>query len=97
MSGGIGYVVDLDPARVNPEMVDLDPLGPDDEDLVRSLLARHAEETDSPVAAALLEAWDPGRLTKVMPRDYKRVLAARAEAQARGVDPLVAVMGGING
>jgi glutamate synthase (NADPH/NADH) large chain len=97
MSGGVGYVVDLDPARVNPEMVDLDPLEPEDEDLLRALLARHAEETESPLAAALLAGWDPARFTKVMPRDYKRVLAARAEALARGVDPLVAVMGGING
>ena len=32
-----------------------------------------------------------------MPKDYKRVLRLRAEAQEKGMDPMVAVMGGING
>ncbi|GAB3491724.1 glutamate synthase large subunit [Nocardiopsis coralliicola] len=93
MSGGTAYVLDLDPGRVNGEMVDLDPLDGQDSALLTDVLTRHAEETGSEVARALLA--DPGRaarFTKVMPRDFKRVLAARAEAEANGTDVDQAVM-----
>ena len=46
------YVLDLDPARVNTEMVELTALGEDDVTVVRDLVARHRDETDSAVAAA---------------------------------------------
>ena len=74
MSGGIAYVLDLDPASCNTELVGLEELGPDDVDTVRALLAEHAERTESPVAAALLAEWQPGRFVKVLPHDYKRAL-----------------------
>ncbi|MGA0210096.1 MAG: glutamate synthase-related protein, partial [Candidatus Nanopelagicales bacterium] len=99
MSGGIAYVLDLPVARVNPEMVDLDPLSADDLDELRALITRHVEETDSSMGAALLADWEgaSGRFTKVMPQDFKRVLRLREEALARGEDPVVAVMGGPRG
>jgi len=73
MSGGIAYVVDLDVANVNREMVDLDPLDDGDKETLRQMLTEHAQETGSPVAERLLGELE--RFTKVMPRDYKRVLA----------------------
>ena len=79
MSGGTAYVVDLDPAKVNTEMVDLDPLDEGDLETLREMLTNHVNETGSPVAAALLE--QPERFTKVMPRDYKRVLAEMAQIE----------------
>ena len=99
MSGGIGYVLDLPISRVNPEMVDLDPLDAADLEQVQSLIMRHAEETDSAAAAALLADWQAAerRFTKVMPRDFKRVLRLREQALARGEDPILAVMGGHDG
>ena len=99
MSGGIGYILDLNVSRVNPEMVDLDPLSAQDEDELRSLIQRHVEETGSAVGARLLEDWAHSRqrFTKVMPQDFKRVLRLREEAIARGEDPVLAVMGGGNG
>jgi glutamate synthase (NADPH/NADH) large chain len=51
-------------------------------------VARHHEETGSTVAEELLADW-PGtvaRLTEVMPRDYRRVLEARADALRDGLD-----------
>ena len=44
--------------------------------------------------AALLADWEATlrRFTKVMPRDYKRVLAAQAEAARRGLDLDATVM-----
>ena len=99
MSGGVAYVLDLDPGKVNPEMVDLDPLSAEDIGRLQGLLRRHAEETESERAAELLADWPAAarRFTTVMPKDYKRVLRLRAEAEEKGMDPLVAVMGGING
>ena len=76
MSGGTAYVVDLDPRKVNTELVELEELDDGDRETLRQLLSEHAQETGSPVAAALLE--DLQRFTKVMPRDYKRVLAELA-------------------
>ncbi|WP_018681154.1 glutamate synthase large subunit [Actinokineospora enzanensis] len=99
MSGGVAYVLDLNPARVNPEMVDLDPLTAEDNDLLRGIVAKHAAETDSAVAQALLADWDNevSRFTKVMPTDYKRVLAARAAAEAEGRDIDQAIMEAAHG
>ncbi|MDP9397625.1 MAG: glutamate synthase large subunit [Actinomycetota bacterium] len=99
MSGGVAYVLDLDVRQVNAEMVDLDPLEPDDAAELRLLLHRHLAETESPVAARLLANWaaSAARFTKVIPRDYKRVLAACAAAQASGRDVDVAVMEAAHG
>jgi glutamate synthase (NADPH/NADH) large chain len=88
MSGGIGYFLDLDESRLNTELVD--PLGPTDADLelLKSLISRHGEETGSAVAAGLLADWDSAtvRFTKVLPRDYARVIAARELAESEGLD-----------
>ena len=99
MSGGIAYVLDLDPERVNTEMIDLDSLGTEDYERLQGVLARHAEETDSSVARALLADWPASarRFTLIMPRDYKRVLRLAAEAEQKGQDPMLAIMGGLNG
>ena len=99
MSGGTAFVLDLDPARVNPEMVDLDPVTDADADVLHDLVRRHAEETDSQRAFELLGDWGDsrGRFTKVMPKDFKRVMRLRMEAEQKGLDPMVAVMGGGNG
>ncbi|NHA67227.1 glutamate synthase large subunit [Phycicoccus flavus] len=89
MSGGVAYVLDLDPARVNPELVDLRPLRPDDELAVHDLLERHQRWTDSAVAARLLADWGSARsaFTLVLPRQYQRVLDVRAAAETEGLDP----------
>jgi glutamate synthase (NADPH/NADH) large chain len=94
MSGGIAYVLDLAPERVNGEMVDLDPLSADDHAFLREIVQRHLDETGSAVAEKLLAHWDTSveRFGKVMPRDYKRVLQARARAEAEGRDVDEAVM-----
>jgi len=96
MSGGIAYVYDPERTfgqRVNLELVDVEPLDPEDSFMVRTLVERHGVETESAVAARLLEKWDSEVLefVKVMPRDYRRILEAtrQAEAQGRSVDEAV--------
>jgi glutamate synthase (NADPH/NADH) large chain len=99
MSGGIAYFLDLDAGRVNGEMVDLEELADDDRDFLREVVARHQQETDSAVASALLADWDRsvGRFSKVMPRDYKRVLAAAKAAEEAGQDVNEAIMAAAHG
>ena len=88
MSGGVAYVMDLRDIRINQQMVELEPLDDEDRDVLRLLVTRHAQETGSTVAKALLTDWAVGvqRFTKVMPTDYQRVLLARAEALEAGLD-----------
>jgi glutamate synthase (NADPH/NADH) large chain len=88
MSGGTAYVLDLHRSRVNAEMVDLEDLDEEDVDLLHHLVDRHTELTGSAVGAALLRDWRAAaaRFTKVMPRDYKNVLDARASALEAGFD-----------
>jgi len=94
MSGGIAYVLDLDPGRVNRELVDLEPLDEDDQDFLAAIVQRHHEETESAVAADLLADWTHAltRFAKIMPRDYKRVLEASLRAERDGIDLLDTIM-----
>jgi glutamate synthase (NADPH/NADH) large chain len=99
MSGGIAYVLDLDRGKVNGEMVDVEALGDDDREFLRNIVGRHQAETESVVAAGLLADWDSsvGRFTKVMPRDYKRVLEAAKAAEEAGQDVDEAIMAASRG
>ncbi len=105
MSGGMAYVYDPDrvmPTRLNTEMVDLDAFeefDADDLTWLRDILAAHVEATDSVPAQAILADWanHSRHFVKVMPRDYRRVLTAVAEAEASGVDPNEAIMAAAHG
>ncbi len=99
MSGGVAYVLDLPTQRINPEMVDLDPLDDQDRAFLADAVARHYAETGSAVAYALLADWDTAvdRFGKVMPKDFKRVLAAQAAAQRDGRNVDEAIMEAAHG
>jgi glutamate synthase (ferredoxin) len=98
MSGGLAFV--LDEAgdfrrRCNLGMVDLEALvDTEDVELVKDLLARHIRFTQSPVAARLLVDWERSRqkFVKVIPQDFKRVMAAIKKAQETGMSVDDAVM-----
>ncbi|GAB3717095.1 glutamate synthase large subunit [Nocardiopsis nanhaiensis] len=94
MSGGIAYVLDLDGDHVNGEMVNIEELTTEDREFLTDVLTRHQAATGSTVAERLLAQGDKGldRISKVMPRDYKRVLLAQAEAEREGRDVNEAVM-----
>ncbi|MGQ0777749.1 MAG: glutamate synthase large subunit [Pseudonocardiales bacterium] len=104
MSGGVAYVLDLatDPRqgrRINQEMVDLELPDDDDRAFLVDVVARHHAETGSAVARGLLADWDAvvDRFGKVMPKDFKRVLAAQAEAMRDGRDVNAAIMEAAHG
>jgi glutamate synthase (ferredoxin) len=85
MSGGIAYVLDQDgdfPQRCNLEMVDLETLeDAQEEEFVKDLIIRHAQLTNSARAQQVLDNWAQVRqkLVKIMPLDYRRVLAEKKE------------------
>jgi glutamate synthase (NADPH/NADH) large chain len=93
MSGGRAFVLDLDRAHVNSEMVDILAVPQDQVTILKNNLSRFFAETGSEVTGALLKDWEKNlsRISLVMPRDYARVLAAmeRAEREGLPVDELV--------
>jgi glutamate synthase (ferredoxin) len=83
--------------RCNQEMVELETLiAPEDIENVRSLLRRHVRYTNSGRAVRLLADWqeESARFVKVIPRDYKRVLAAESRARAENREPAFAELVG---
>jgi glutamate synthase (NADPH/NADH) large chain len=82
MSGGVAYVYDKENTfspRLNREMVELEVLENDDLDILKQLVLNHYFYTKSPFAGELLDHWSTEMLhfKKVMPADYKKVLANR--------------------
>jgi glutamate synthase (NADPH) large chain len=91
MSGGIAYV--LDPhgrfaPLCNTEMVELERLeSPDEIDALRRMIQRHVRYTGSTVGGRVLDSWPVSatHFVKVMPTDYKRVLAAHVPVATRAM------------
>jgi glutamate synthase domain-containing protein 2/glutamate synthase domain-containing protein 3 len=87
MSGGIAYVLDTDgsfPSRVNLETVDLDPLTDEDLEVIQRLVRNHFRYTRSEKADEVLRKWETLArcFVKVFPKDYKRALAERIDAES---------------
>ncbi len=87
MSGGVAWILDVNEGRVNREFVELGPVVGEAAVQLETAVRRHFEETESTVAEGLLKDWASSlsRFTEVMPRDFKRVLAAQAEALEEGL------------
>ena len=94
MSGGIAFVLGLDPSMVNTEMVQLQRLELEDFTWLREVVARHARLTGSTLASSVLSDWPrrSAQFTKIMPTDYQRVLTATRMAKAEGRDVDTAIM-----
>jgi glutamate synthase (ferredoxin) len=98
MSGGVAYLFDEhgDAARnINLQMVALEKIDSAAEAVaLRVLVERHHAYTGSPKAARLLENWETtlAKFVRVMPKDYKRMLACIERAEAQGLTGDEAVM-----
>jgi glutamate synthase (NADPH/NADH) large chain len=98
MSGGIAYVLDEGGGFekvLNREMVGMERVtDPAELARVRELVERHVKHTGSARGRLVLDAWPElsGRLVKVVPHDYRRVLDAQARMRARGLSPEEAEM-----
>jgi glutamate synthase (NADPH/NADH) large chain len=102
MSGGLAHVYDpygLLASNYNNGDVDLEPLSPEDRIWLEDRIHRHAAETGSAVAAAVLADWVAAseQFVTVMPLDYRRVLAATEAAVAEGRPVEDAVMEAAHG
>jgi glutamate synthase (NADPH/NADH) large chain len=102
MSGGVAYVYDPDeelPDNLNTEMVDVETLDEDDVDFLRGIVQAHVDATDSAVGQRILADWhgQQRHFIKVMPRDYKKVLQAIAQAERDGTDVGKAIMAAAHG
>jgi glutamate synthase (NADPH/NADH) large chain len=88
MSGGVAWVLDLVPGRVNPELVELGPVTGQAAVDLEQLVRAHLEETGSTVAEELLADWGASltRFTEIMPTDYRKSLEAKAKAEEAGLD-----------
>jgi glutamate synthase (ferredoxin) len=99
MSGGVAYVLDEDggftAGRVNNQMVEVGGVDdPAEAEALRALIARHVEATGSTHAQRLLDEWPRtlARFARVIPKDYKRVLACLQRAHDQGLSGDEAVM-----
>jgi glutamate synthase (NADPH) large chain len=101
MSGGVAFVYDPASAlgdNLNAEMVDLDAMDDDDINWLHGMIQAHVDATDSAVGQRVLTDWENElkNFVKVMPRDFKRVLQAIAEAERTGSDVDTAIMAAAN-
>jgi glutamate synthase (NADPH/NADH) large chain len=87
MSGGRAFVLDINPAHVNMDMVDVLAVPSDQSEELRAIITNFALQTDSMIATQLLDDWKNSlrRISLVMPRDYARVLEAMARATREGL------------
>ncbi|MEI6217230.1 MAG: glutamate synthase subunit alpha, partial [Actinomycetes bacterium] len=94
MSGGRAFVLDLDPAKVNGDMVDILAVPTDQLGALKTIISDFATNTDSQIAKELLVDWEVAvtRISLVMPRDYARVLEAMARATREGLPVNALVM-----
>jgi glutamate synthase (ferredoxin) len=98
MSGGVAYVMDESgefAQGVNPQMVGVEKLeDPGEIAAVRALVQKHLDHTKSSRALHILADWDTclPKFVKVMPRDYKRMLACIERAKAQGLTGDEAIM-----
>jgi glutamate synthase (NADPH/NADH) large chain len=87
MSGGVAYVFEREHTfrqRCNLAMVELESLRDESETwLVYGLIEDHVRATGSPLGNRLLDNWEMmvRHFVKVMPLEYKRVLAERRRAR----------------
>ncbi len=92
MSGGIAYVLDemqLFDTMCNLDMVDLETVyRQKDKELLKGLIKRHLEYTNSKRARYILDKWSAmvGKFVKVIPTDYRKALERMRERENRNTD-----------
>ncbi|MBX9640486.1 MAG: hypothetical protein K2X97_12365, partial [Mycobacteriaceae bacterium] len=87
------------PDNLNIEMVEAEALDSDDAEFLHGIITAHVDATDSAVGQRILADWrnQQRHFVKVMPRDYKKVLQAIADAERDGTDVDKAIMAAAHG
>ena len=93
MSGGVAYVLDEDRdlyTRLNKEMVEFSELS-EKYDIIelKGLIEEHFHETGSPKAKKVLDNFEDyiPKFKKIIPHDYKKMMAAIASFEEKGLSP----------
>jgi len=95
MSGGIAYILDFDEIYCNKSIVSLEKIETAEEmDEVKDMIEKHVEYTGSPLGKKVLDNWTgySQRFTKVIPKDYKRMLKNIDKAYKAGLSGEEALM-----
>ncbi len=95
MSGGMAYILDFDEIYCNKSMVLLETIESEEElKEIKDMIAKHVEHTGSPQGQKVLNDWKSYalRFTKVIPKDYKRMLANIDRAHKAGFSGEEALM-----
>ena len=95
MSGGIAYILDFDEVYCNKSMVTLERIESEEEmNEIQGMIQKHVENTGSPQGRKVLENWKSYslRFTKVIPKDYKRMLENIDKAHKAGLSGEEALM-----
>jgi glutamate synthase (NADPH/NADH) large chain len=87
MSGGKAYVLDLDPAMCNHEMVDIEKASDEDLNTIYKLIGKHVSYTKSKKGSYILQNWKDykDRFSLVIPREYRAMQDAISHARAKGL------------
>jgi len=100
MSGGIAYILDFDEIYCNKAMVLLEKIGSEEElKEIKQMIEKHVMYTGSPVGKKVLEDWEKTsqRFTKIIPKDYKRMLENIDKAHQAGLTGDKALMAAFEG
>ncbi|AET67299.1 glutamate synthase family protein [Desulfosporosinus orientis DSM 765] len=95
MSGGVAYILDFDDVYCNKSMVSLEKIESAEElQEIKGMIERHVEYTGSQVGKKVLSDWNTyaQRFAKVIPKDYKRMLANIDKAHESGLSGEEALM-----
>ncbi len=98
MSGGVAYVFDaagdFEREKCNTQGVSVEPLSPEEEKELKTMVMRHLQYTRSVVAERILVDWKTEfpKFKKVMPNDYKRMLEAIDRVEKSGLSGQEALM-----
>ena len=95
MSGGIAYILDFDERYCNKSMVLLEDFESEQEmEEVKKMIQKHVEYTNSPLGKAVLGDWKTyaKRITRVIPKDYKKMLKNIEQAKSDGLEGEAALM-----
>ncbi|MGD9676858.1 MAG: glutamate synthase large subunit [Vulcanibacillus sp.] len=95
MSGGIAYILDFEDIYCNKSLVLLEKIELEDElNEIKGMIENHVKYTGSPLGKRILSDWENSslRFTKVIPKDYKRMLENIAKAHKAGLNGEEALM-----
>ena len=95
MSGGIAYILNFDEIYCNKSMVTLEKISSEEEmGEVKEMIRKHVYYTGSPKGRRVLDNWENYslRFTKIIPEDYKRMLANIDKAHNAGLSGEEALM-----